>query len=248
MLVTGLTGVRMWHTSRGDRTLSGSEAKLIANAVETMIDALLLHIDVDWVDEGGVYQTGITLFDSLTPSQRIVVLHDVTKHLLTETEETLPLSALVEASVAAIFVEVRDQVAIEIGLYRDDLPASNPPSLVWRQSVRNAFEDVIQKASEAAEGVEWEPSPEDLEMPEVGCNEIVEWERLIDSLADSILWDRDFEMADSFLDADPDHSQARRELLGIDDEYFLQVPDDPPSYEAMRLASMTRQIVRAKPR
>ena len=107
----------MWHTSRGDRTLSGDEAELIGHGVDTLVDALVTHIDDDESDEttlAGDCHCGIPLFDDLTPAQRIALLHDVTAHLLTPTESPLPLSAHAEAAVAAIFVEIRDQVHVAL--------------------------------------------------------------------------------------------------------------------------------------
>jgi hypothetical protein len=86
------------------------------------------------------------------------------------------------------------------------------------------------------------------ELPEATCREIRRWEGLVDSLADAILWDRDFEMAESFLDVDPGVSHHRRRLLGIDDDYFTTVAPDPRPGEVCELISKTRGIVRSKPR
>ncbi len=71
---------------------------------------------------------------------------------------------------------------------------------------------------------------------------------MVDWLAEAVLWDRDFEMADTFLDVDPGISRQRRRLLGIQEDYFTQVPPDPRPREAIRLALKTREIVRSKPR
>ena len=105
----------MWHTSRGDRTLVGAEGLLVGHAIETLIDSLMMHFDVE-MDEESSFQceSGIAVFDSLSTSQRLALLHDVARHLLTPTESALPLSATAEAAVAAVFIEIRDQVAIEI--------------------------------------------------------------------------------------------------------------------------------------
>ena len=100
----------MWHTSKGDRTLRGEEAALVGTAIDTMIDALLIHVD-DSTDEAfdameddsfaAECQSGIAVYDSLSPCQRVGLLHDVARHLPTRTESTLPLSATTEATVAA---------------------------------------------------------------------------------------------------------------------------------------------------
>jgi hypothetical protein len=238
----------MWHTSRGDRTLSGAEAKLVAQAVDTMVDALLMHVDDDLETDGhGVCQSGIAVFDALSPSQRIALLYDVTRHLLTATEATLSLSATSEAAVAAIFIEIRDQVAIEIDLFPDGLldeSLSDPQTRsTWRRRVLAAAAQVMRSSQE-----EIGPAADELELPDPHCRELSVWEDLVDSLAEAVLWDRDFEMAETFLDVDPGISRQRRRLLGIEEDYFTQVAPDPRPAEVLRLASMTREIVRVKPR
>ena len=79
-------------------------------------------------------------------------------------------------------------------------------------------------------------------------NHLPRWEVMVADLADSILWDRDFEMADEFLDVDPGVSRQRRRLLGIDDGYFTQVAPDPLPSEVFSLVSRTKEILRSKPR
>jgi hypothetical protein len=239
----------MWHTSRGDRTLRGAEATLVGTAIDTMIEALLIHID-DAFEEtlAAECQSGIAVYDSLSACQRVGLLHDVARHLLTETESALPLSAAAEATVAAVFIEVRDQVAIEIDLFPTS--RSRGETMTWRGLVLAAHEAVFRTPHSQEDGFEFDygPFPDDIEIPEETCTEIHEWETLIDSLSDAVLWDRDFEMAEGFLDIDPGVSAERRRLLGIDEDYFTTVAPDPRPQEVLRLASKTRAIIRAKPR
>ena len=86
------------------------------------------------------------------------------------------------------------------------------------------------------------------ELPEEDSCDIRRWEDVVEFLSDAILWDRDFELSDSFLDIDPGVSSQRRRLLGIDHDYFTRVPPDPRRDEGFGLVSKTRDIVRAKPR
>jgi hypothetical protein len=242
----------MWHTSRGDRTLRGEEAALVRNAIDSMVDTLLIHIDDDLEDMGGSCESGVALYDALSASQRIGLLHDVARHLLTETETTLPLSAPVEATVAAIFVDIRDQVAIEIDFPSTESEiAEDQPT--WRQMVLEAYTSLRRlpdgEYDEDGNGrydEDWDDLADDL--PVASCRDIRQWELLIENLVDSILWDRDFEMADSFLDVDPGVSRQRRRLLGIDEDYFTSVAPDPRPDQVLHLVSKTRDIVRAKPR
>jgi hypothetical protein len=278
----------MWHTSRGNRTLRGAEATLISAAIDVLMDELLMSFDDRWEeDPSWECQSGVLLFDSLTAPQRIGLLRDVARHLLTETPETLRLTAESEATVAAIFTEIRDQVAIEIDLFPnaqwgpgrlplisfDEEVSEDASAQSWRQlvlaaadqvraweSVEDWSDGVVEQPCLPAElgswdddripEVEFEDDADELrwEFPHASCPDIDQWEQLVDYLADFILWDRDYEMAGSFLDADPRVSEHRRRLMGIDDEYFTRVSPDPRPREIPRLISETRSIVRRKPR
>lgn len=228
----------MWHTSRGDRTLDGDEAALVSRAIDEMVAALLMHVDEEFEDDATDCVSGIAVYDACTPSQRIGLLHDVAKHLLTETQEPLPLSALADATVAAVFIEIRDQIAIEIGL-ASDLPEEGLSS--WRQMVLDAHQSVFPSRAD-------EDHVASTHGLSATSDDLHEWEAMVEELADLILWDRDFEMAEVFLDIDPGVSRHRRRLLGIDDNYFTTVAPDPRPQEVFLLASRTRDIVRAKPR
>ncbi len=236
----------MWHTSRGDRTLCGDEAALVRMSIESMIDVLQMHVDEE-IDNEEVEadaridcQTGIAVYESLTISQRIGLLHDVATYLLTDTTDVLFLSAELEAAVAAIFMEIRDQVSIEI-----DFPSIDDPmgGSTWRSLVRRAY---ISISEDIQAGYDDHSGDHGIPLP--GNSDIDQWELLIESLSDAILWDRDFEMGDSFLDDDPGVSHHRQRLLGIEDEYFTSIARDPRPDEVHQLVSRTRAIVRARPR
>ncbi len=253
----------MWHTSRGDRTLHGDEATLVREAIDTMIDGLLVHLD-DELDQSDPLETetavicesGVALYDACTPSQRIGLLHDVARHLLAETEEILPLSATLEATIAAIFVDIRDHVAIEINFPQneDGVVAVERPG--WRHLVASAYRSLVPtqelSGDEFTSGVmqtTFRPNEETpLVLPQEASCDIRHWDEIVDFLADAILWDRDFELSESFLDIDPGISSQRRRLMGIDDDYFTRVPPDPRPDQVFGLVSKTREIVRAKPR
>ncbi len=254
----------MWQTSTGNRTLQGAEARLVADAIDVMIDDLDEYFVAP--DSPPPWQFGISVFDNLNPPQQLAVLHAVATHLLMETEESLPLSATNEGAVGAIFEEIRDQIIMEIETSREDMPsgdgfpgglqselrafqrasdwAAAPPS--WRQRVLEAFHMTLQS----------EGSEEALEAWQTGeifprCaadREMARWEMVIESIADTILWDRDYEMSESFLDAAPELAKQRRELLGIDDEYYTAIAPDPTVDQIPRLLGSTRAIVRRRPR
>ncbi len=242
----------MWHTSRGDRTLRGAESELIGAAIDSMVDELLLHLDDCFEDDlpfRGHY--GLVAYDSLTISQRVGLLHDVARHLLTDTPSVFPLSASAEAAVAALFIEVQDSVTIEIDLSVDADADSLEQLQQWRRLVMRAAQATLVDCSSFDSNSFDHRNADSLsqiEIPRPSCSDKSLWSDLIDLLAEAILWDRDFELADSFLDADPGESSQRRRLLGIEADYFTRVAPDPRPEELEGLVFRTRDIARAKPK
>ena len=239
----------MWHTSRGDRTLIGDEAALICRAIDEMVSALVMYVHEDFEERATDCDSGIVIYDTCTPSQRIAMLHQVSAFLLRETEDALPLNALMDATVAAIFVEIRDQVAIEIDLGNklDVLFSVKGDSAVtqrcsWREMVRT----VHLRCFDQQYDLEYQGDQEDI--PDSQCEELFRWERLITDLSELSLWDRDFELAESFLDLDPGVSEHRRRLLGIDEHYFSAVPGEIDCRTVFSLAEQTRKLIRSIPR
>ena len=232
----------MWHTSRGDRTLCGEEAALVRRAIGNMVDAVSMHVDEELEDGVIGMDTGIAVYDACSMSQRVGLLHEVAKYLLTNTDSALVLSAPLEATIAAIFVDIRDQVAIEIEFLPQLLETDGQPT--WRRMVLDAYQATL--APDDLENRVWAEMVQQL--PSEDCRVIRRWEQLIDSLADAILWDRDFELADQFLDSEPESSYDRRRLLGISDDYFTRIAPDPRAQDVLRVVSQTQAIVRSKPR
>ena len=230
--------------------MAGAEAELVSAAIDVMIDGLSMSFDDAWEeDPNWDCHSGIAVFDSLTATQRLALLHDVALHLLTQTDEPMPRTAASDAAVAAIFIEIRDQVAIEIDLSEHDSGGFAPAPAQWRELLLEAYLS-SQLVSSTEDGCvsHLDEHLADAELPDHQCRDIQQWEELIDSLADGILRDRDFELADSFLDVDPTVSQQRRRLMGISEQYFTQVVRDPHQQELPGLFSKTRALVRAKPR
>jgi len=50
-------------------------------------------------------------------------------------------------------------------------------------------------------------------------------------LAGEVLWDEDWMDSESLMDADPRAGRAVKELLGIDEDYYIAVPPDPTEEE-----------------
>jgi hypothetical protein len=240
----------MWPTSEGNRMLRDSEAVLLATAIDTILDPLVDYLGTDEEGEqessAAVLQTGISVFDSLSIGQRIAVLHHAAHYLLTDAPFPCnSLSAIDDATIAAIYVEVRDQVEIEIDFSNSsssdasDVDHTNgsdqDPLMHWRHLVHDACRDALGEGA-------WSEITSNVELASV---ELGEWELWIDCLASAILWDRDFEFTESFLDADPETARSRRKILGITDDYFIRPAPDPDYRRINHLIRKTRQLVRS---
>jgi hypothetical protein len=54
---------------------------------------------------------------------------------------------------------------------------------------------------------------------------------LLECLAGCVLWDNDYECQES-LDLPPDLSRRLRAIMGMDDDYYTDVPPDPTNDQA----------------
>lgn len=245
----------MWPTSTGSRTLHDAEAALIAAAIVVMLNSLDESLCEDSEEEEfepmADMQFGIAIFDSLTLPQRIATLHHIAMHLLTKAvPETDVTSAVDDATIAAIFSEIQDQVSIEIGfdnagIFEDvgeEQEASDLNSTHWRSLVLAAYRQAIPDDDEfdedASDGIPLDTHDADMDA----------WENAIDLLVSNILWDRDFELADGFMDQDPASARQRRKLLGIHDNYFVQPPLDPTASQTRLLLAQVKSLVLRRPR
>ena len=211
----------MWHTSEGDRNLEGNEAKLFKNGITGLVEYEKEEGDLD----GFGYSTAV--FDNLTWSQRLAVLENAATHLLTKTNAIPKLTAVNEAAIAAIFEHISFEIDREIDL--------EPPRTDWRQLVLNThlerFGQYVDGRS-VIDGLIDEEESDESYIPESADSERRDlWHPLVQSLADQILWDRDFEMMEDFLDEPPEKAGMLRQIMGIDDDYFATAAEDLKSAE-----------------
>jgi hypothetical protein len=255
----------MWQTSAGNRTLESAEAILVAASIDSLIEEICHDFNDDWHSAPeDTYQTGVYLFDELTVHQKISLLHNVAMHLLQPTPATLPLTAVTESAVAAIFAHLRSQTEAEIELYDEwtdqssnfqassdwqDDGVDNEYRFFWRELIKTAYHETSD--FESTEDAIRECGDSEFDRhngPELKSSDIEHWSECIESLADRILWDRDFEMAGAFLDDAPERSQKRKSIMGIEPDYFVDSVADPQVNEIPKLIAATQAIVRRKPR
>ncbi|MEL6895393.1 MAG: hypothetical protein AAFP90_04750, partial [Planctomycetota bacterium] len=212
--------------------------------------------DDSMIQDGMLEPYGIAVFDALQPSQQLGLLHRVAYYMLNDTPRTLPAAAVYEATVAAVFAEIRDQVAMETELQS---PAKSHPSgsedfdpdmaslrqsldlgqgqdaFMWRHRVLSCIVETMETEDRFVEP--GGPTPPMLNDPD-----LARWQFWIEAITDRVLWDRDYEMAAFFLDSPPDRAARHRGLMGIDEEYFSRIAPDPTPTEMGRIVTATREI------
>ncbi|KAG2449850.1 hypothetical protein HYH02_005373 [Chlamydomonas schloesseri] len=167
-----------WKTSSGERVLLPKEANLFCSCIATAID---------FADDGesGLLNYGDPLiqapFEQLGKNEKYAVLEDVTRALLLETPSCPKLTAINESAIYYVYRWLAEQF--------DDVDSGEE---VWGAQVIAALQE-----SGAFEEMEGEEGDEDGGyLPKMGCLDRDRWENGCEALADRILWDRDFEMAD----------------------------------------------------
>jgi len=205
----------MWWTPDGERVLQGAEAQLFREALGVLVDMVR-------DDDEGMWHFNAPPFDVLQPNQKAAVLAQVGSALLREDQAMPRLTAVLEAAVGAVYESIRIMVEIEI-----DEPAEDQEQSSWRELVlatcqEHGIEDLLDAESE----------------------DIAEWVILVECLSDTVLWDQDWKDSESLLDADPKVSKGVKELLGIDENYYVIVPPDPTGREMEGINATLRVLTR----
>ena len=193
--------------------MHGAEALLFA-------EALLSLLDEAHTDQLYDYQLGLSCFDNLTYGQKVYVLATVGNGLLRQDVAAVPLTAVLEGAIAAVFQHLMNCVMFEI----DEPDVGN----AWRKMIVAAL-----KEREAEE------------MPELTREDQDEWDIEIQELSDSILWDADYECDDLFLDRPPEEARELRREMRIPEDYFAAVADDLTEEQTEARAAELRALCAA---
>jgi len=176
----------MWRTSCGERTLHGPEARLFAEALLSLLDEVHTGQLYD-------YDLGLRCFDDLTYGQKISVLAIIGNGLLKDDVPVVPLTAVPEGAIAAVFQHLRNSVTVEI-----DLPELGTR---WRELIAVALREMEAE-----------------EVPKPTCRDQDEWDIGIQELSDCILWDADYEDGDLYLDRRPEETRELMDGMWIADD------------------------------
>jgi hypothetical protein len=228
----------MWWTPGGERVLRGAEWDLFREG----LDGIWSWVE-ESMDDPELFSSGVEAFDRLQPNQKLALLALVGNALKDEAEPRPELTAHTEATVAAIFHHIVDQVVFEIEMAPEF--GVDEEGTLWRHLVLAAYHETeegdgieeqveSQLRADPLRGVpatggdrEDDNNDEPWIPPSVTSDQVDDWEFLIDYLANRILWEADYEMSDVFLDADPSESEMQMGLMGIAEDYYTAIAPDP---------------------
>lgn len=187
----------MWNTPNGKRILRPNEGRLFLAAANMLKGRIQ---DSDPLEDFPL------LFTELTESQQTAEIEIVTQALLASAD-VLPATAVHDAAIYSVYHQLKGEIAIEIDLL---------DTMEWREQTLKTLESVL------------DPDPEDSDLvPTVAASEDIDaWDFAVEILVDQVLWDRDFQLADSFLDEAPQRAALMRQILGIDEDYFSAPSED----------------------
>jgi hypothetical protein len=162
------------------------------------------------------FAVDIPVFDDLQRNQKVAILHTIACALLRNDTPAPDLTAVIEGAVASVFEHARTMLRLECELPPDDEYFEDHES-TWRELVLAAARELeLEKL----------PSPKNRARRE--------WDFLIECLEGTVLWDNDFE-AEKWPDASPEVSHPLNSILGIPENYYVDIPWDPSDEDAERL-------------
>lgn len=216
-----------WHTELGDRCLTGPEARLVREIVDYMHH--MIASELDFAPDGDGIAYGIPVFDKLTPPQKLALLEQVLRQMLTATAKPPTLTAMNEGAIAAIYAAVGEVILSELEMASDINETESVDPYYWRKQLLD-----VARAGGSDPG----------ELPAATCNDESEWECLLDSISMRVLWDDDYMDTESVLDATPDSARRYRSKLGIDRDYFIAVAPDPKESDLPAIRERLRSLCR----
>jgi hypothetical protein len=232
----------MWRTGIGDRAIKGAEWALFREALWGLWDRVDEAGD-EWDDQ----PLGVDLFDELQAIQKLAMLAIVVEALSREDVEAPELTAVGEATIAAVFAFLMEDIALDIETEGEDIPLGEGEEATEWTAGRKLLLAAYVEANpddddnEGEDGGTVDASSDDLEL----------WASMIEDMENRILWeDGDYQMGREFLDA----SQATRARLlkrsRIDEGYFLAIAPDPTDLQMdavrQRLRALTGRGARTQ--
>jgi hypothetical protein len=232
----------MWNTPYGERVLNSAERRLVASEAWALSDAIFEAVAL------GGSTVEVVLFDRLAWQQQILLIERVLNALTDPNIPAPPTTALLDATVAAIYAQMIISVQLEIDLIDPEDDPNDPYDPYNGFYVRQQVLDAIKEPLDFDE-LEGDPF-EDYSLT-VECDEIEEWQMAIESLRGRILADEDWQMEAIVMDLAPATSEDLKQMMGIQGDYFIDIPPDATDEEAeaarLRIAAIGTRIQEEPP-
>lgn len=242
----------MWPLTDGDRCLAGSEASLFRGAVGMLVDSLVVDLyDSDELNRTGEFNDigepqspfGFEIprwYSMWEPCQRLWLLERVTTALLTA-RSAPPASAMFEATIEAVYIEVADCVAMEI---TEGKPIDEHS---WRRSLLDAYATRCPQDS-LLESMQFEATTMDSCLPPALKKQISAapypssqaddasensareqdwltwWSMVIERLVDATYGVRVYHQAERFRDGDPEELSHYLQSKGVNAKFTQRMP------------------------
>lgn len=207
----------MWRTPKGERTLRGAEAALIRSLIGHVVDEQEQLEDEPW-------PYGVSLFDDLLLSQKLVLLANVGDALLRDDIPCPPLNAVNEATLGILMRALEQELDFETDT---DGERSDEYRTYWRTLTLAAIREL---------------DGDDGELPDPSSCEMDDWNILVEVLDSFLLWDDDWERPESVMDADPETARLIKTCLAIDDDYYVAIAPDPTDADVAAARTTLRKI------
>ncbi|HRA89434.1 MAG TPA: hypothetical protein PK992_15220, partial [Planctomycetaceae bacterium] len=168
----------MWNTTLGCRVLKDAEARFVCGAAHRLTDEIRTSMPQEG-ETGEKMEIGIVLFDRMAPEQQLVLIDRVIGYLLDPTLAAPPRTALMDATVAAIYVQAYHDIEYEID------------SQQTAQNAEDGDTEARQQIADALMEAAAETDERKMLRPDAECVVAETWKFAIDRLRDRVLPDED---------------------------------------------------------
>ena len=206
-----------WNTDEGSRTVTGFEAQMIRALASQLMETIRACVDLD-----EPLNFGVPLFEAMTWQQQVVMVEKILKLLVDPIAHAEGSSALMDSTVAAFYAELyrsmeietdTERLDVELGWSFDELPTRD-----WRQWVALVLDEVDYEG----------------ELPRIESTDMDDWDVPIQCLKGRVLADEDYLMESLALDLPPEKRFMLRDVMGIKNDYFIDVPPDVTTLQAQQ--------------
>lgn len=223
----------MLRTPIGNRILAGHEGRLFAESLLSMLDLEICQGETnpDWNH----------VFRRLTHDQQVWMLNVVMRAALLKSVRIPTFTAEGEAALAAVYEHMYNNIVIELDLEREAVEQGEviEDRAFWRKAVVAAakekhlseiFEGFVEPEAitpairENNEDDRYDPIPI---WPTDTCDDPEQWETILGLLEETVFFDRDWLLDNTFLDLPHNAASKLERRMTIPAGYFGNVHPDP---------------------